>query len=156
MNYLMETITPYDGLESFKLGASLENVRSELKLHKVPFNQTVDSNKSCTVPVPWTHIRIDNSILLTFATDILFRIYVEGDFKGTLPNGGCIGMDFAQLQSIDTSIQYNDDEEDYYSQEGYWIDDDVETKRVSGITVFIPELEDDDAFWTYEWTKKYM
>lgn len=155
MNYLNEKIIPYKGLESFRLGDNLECVRSELKSNNVPFNQMIDSNKDCTPPIPWTNISINKSIMLTFAKDILFRIYVENDYSGTLPNGVQIGMDLKELKLIDDSIQYDEDEEYYYSQHGYWVNEDINTNRVEGIVIFIPEIENDDQFWNYEWTNKY-
>ena len=55
--------------------------------------------------------------------------------------------------SIDPTLAYNEEEEDYGSEEGYWMEDNLETEKVMSITIFIKELLDDDLFFTYEWAK---
>ena len=85
----------------------------------------------------------------------MYEMYFQNNFKGTLPNGGCIGMDFEQLEKIDPTLKYNDDEEDFNSKNGYWVLDDIDTKKIVTITIFLPVVET-DAFYEYEWTNEYL
>ena len=48
---------------------------------------------------------------------------------------------------------YNDDEEDYESELGYWVEDDLDTNRIMRITIFIKEVLDEEVFFTYDWTR---
>jgi hypothetical protein len=36
---------------------------------------------------------------------------------------------------------------------GYWIEDNLDDKTVLTISIFIPELLDEDVFDSYEWVK---
>ena len=38
----------------------------------------------------------------------------------------------------------------FVSKNGYWVEDDVSTKKLCWITIFIPALESDD-FFEYNW-----
>jgi len=152
---LSENITPYVGLETFKLGMKLEEVRTILKANKIPFNQKIQSNKDTTEKVPWIFISIEESVTFCFAKDVMYEIYLENSYKGVLPNGGYIGMEFRELQEIDPSLVYNDDEEDFESKEGYWVLDNLDTKKVESITIFLPEVPS-QAFYTYQWVEKYI
>ena len=49
-------------------------------------------NKGCTPQVEWKIIHCDNHLNLFFAKDKLFKIYVDGEFPGKLPNGIYVGM----------------------------------------------------------------
>ena len=153
--FLNERIIPFEGTESFKLGMKLEDVRAILKSNKIPFNQTLQSNKDTTDKVPWIFITIDDSITFCFAKEVMYEIYFENNYTGKLPNGGYIGMDFEELRRIDSSIYYNDEEEDFGSKDGYWIVDDIETKKVSMLTIFLPEVETEE-FYNYDWVEKYL
>ena len=87
----------------------------------------------------------------------LFKDYknIEFDegYTGKLKNGIYIGMPIEEALSIDPTLAYNEEEEDYGSEEGYWMEDNLETEKVMSITIFIKELLDDDLFFTYEWAK---
>lgn len=153
--YLDCSIIPYKGIDSIEFGTKLEDIKIRLKKEQIPFVQTIDSNKGCVPEIPWIYITIENSITLCFVKGILFEIVVENNYKGKLLNGGHIGMQLVDLEGIDNSLKYNDEEEDYYSEKGYWILDDIETGRVLSITVFVPEINDDD-FFEYKWIDKYL
>ena len=81
----------------------------------------------------------------------MFKIYFENDFDGSLTNGILLGMNIKDAKMIDPTIQYDDWEEDYASDFGYWLEDDVESGEIISITIFIKELENDDVFYNYEW-----
>ena len=152
--FLNEKIVPYKGTDSFKLGISLEAVRTMLKNEKIRFNQAVDPHKGCTPEIPWTLITIDDCITLCFAEDILFEIAFENQYEGVLPNGIMIGMDMNEADHRDSTLQYNEDDEDYISANGYWIEDDLATNTILSITVFLPEVENED-FFKYDCVGKY-
>ena len=153
--YLSERIIPYEGIESFKLGMKLDEVRQILKNNKIPFDQTMQSNRGTTSEVPWIFITIDSSLTLCFAKNVMYEMYFKNDFKGKLPNGGYIGMDMEQLEKLDPLLEYNDDEEDFNSKNGYWILDDIDTKKVAIITIFLPIVEKEE-FYSYEWVNDYL
>ncbi len=147
-------MVPYVGTDTFKLGDSLESVRDYLKENKVNFSQSIDLNKGCVPEVPWIFIEISDSITLCFVKDVLFEIVFENNYMGQLPNGGLIGMKMVELEVLDPTLEYNDDDEDFISKSGYWVVDDIETGRVTSITIFLPEVEL-DTFFRYEWVEKY-
>ena len=149
------TIKPYFGIGELKLGMSLEAIRSLLKASIIPFDQTINPNKGCTPEVPWTYIKISNSITLCFAKDILWSIVLENDYKGNTENGLYIGMKMSDAKQADSTLEYNEDDEDFISQNGYWINDDVESGLITAITIFIPEAGDSDRFFAYNWVEKY-
>ena len=155
MRFLDDNIVPFIGTETFKLGETLENIRTYLKNNKIRFNQSIDPNKGCEPEIPWTFIEIEQSITLCFAMNVLFEIVFENEYCGTLPNGCSIGTKMSYLKSIDPTLQYNDDDEDFVSEQGYWILDDLSLGNVSAITIFLPEVETED-FFKYEWVEKYL
>ena len=81
----------------------------------------------------------------------MFKIYFENGFQGVLTNGISLGMNIKDAESLDSTIQYDDWEEVYTSELGYWLEDDVESGEVISITIFIKELNDDDVFFKYDW-----
>ena len=147
-------IIPYVGIGDIKLGMSLESVRNYLKDLHTGFDQWVEPNKGMDPEIPWTFIRIEKSIVLTFAEGVLFEIFLENKYQGKLPNGICIDMRMTDAEQIDQTLEYNDDEEDFVSKDGYWLGDMVDTGKIISITIFLPEVETDD-FFEYEWTNKY-
>lgn len=155
INILNETVKPFYGIGEIKLGMSLTAVRNALKESNIRFDQTVNPNKGCTPEIPWTYIKVYDSVTMCFAKDILWSVIVESDFKGKTENGLYIGMKMSEAEQIDTSLKYNEDDEDFISEVGYWINDDVETGLICAITIFIPEAKDDDEFFTYTWVDKY-
>lgn len=153
--YYSDSIIPYEGIDSFRFGQSIEAIRKELKDKKISFNQSVDPHKGCTPEIPWTFIEIGKSITLCFVKEILFEIVLENDFEGKLPNGIKIGMNMDEANRIDNTLQYNDDDEDFISEMGYWIEDDLNTNKVISITVYVKEADDNDSFFKYEWINRY-
>ncbi len=154
MMFMNDSIIPYVGTDTFKLGDKLENVRAFLKENRIRFNQSVDLNKGCKPEIPWTFIELSKSITLCFVVDILFEIVLENDYTGKLTNGGYIGMKMSELKGIDSSLEYNDEDEDFVSKKGYWITDSVDTENIESITIFLPDVERED-FFEYEWVGNY-
>ena len=150
-----EIIKPFVGIGELKLGMSLNEIRNYLKENKIPFNQSIDPHKGCTPERPWVYIKIYNSITMCFAKDIMFSILLEEGYTGKTENGLYIGMKMADAEKIDSTIEYNDDDEDFISSMGYWINDSIETGLICAITIFISEAKDSTTFFNYEWVEKY-
>lgn len=135
----------------FTQKSSYKNTLAALKSEKINYTVEVWPNKGCTPEVAWKIVHIENSLNLFFAKDKLFKIYIDGTFNGTLPNGIKIGMTMSEAQCIDSSLLYDDWNEDWSSENGYWLEDDIDSNTVMSITIFIRELLDDDVFDRYEW-----
>ena len=151
MNLLKEKIIPFEGLGEIKLLSSFDEIKKFLRENKIKFEIEYQSNKGCTPEVAWTMIHINNSITLSFAKNKLWEIYCEEKFKGSLPNGIKIGIPMEEALKIDSSLKYDDWNEDYQSNLGYWIEDNLDDNTVLSITIFIKEVLDDNVFFDYKW-----
>lgn len=148
---LEEKLIPYVGIGDIKLLSSLSNVKNILKRNNIKFSIEFQSNKGSNPEVPWTILHVANSITLSFANDKLWSIYCEEKFVGSLPNGIRIGMPMNEAMKIDSSLEFDELNEEYKSSMGYWLEDDLDTNTVMSITIFIKEALDDDLFFNYKW-----
>ena len=155
MDILSYTIKPFYGTEIFQLGSRLPHIKKYLKDNNIKFIQKVDPNKGCRPEVPWTYFEIDKSISLCFVKDVLFEIVFENNYSGNLENGIRLGMNILEAEKIDSTLVFDDDDEDYISKGGYWLEDDIETGKIVSIAVFLPEVDKDD-FFKYEWIVNYQ
>lgn len=147
----MNKIIPFIGTNEFKLKSNYNEVRKYLKENKISHQIELWTNKGCTPEVPWNIIRVGKNISLFFAKDKMFKIYIEDEYDGELPNEIKIGMPMKQACEIDKSLEYDDWNEDWNSKEGYWIEEELTNNTVATISIFIPELENDEEFDKYEW-----
>ena len=150
---LNEKIVPFIGVGDFKLYMTIEEAKSIIKKENAKFSMEIWDNKGCVPEVSWIIIRVENGINMFFAKNKLFKIYMENDFVGKLDNGICINMPMEKVLKIDPTLEFDDWNEIYQSKKGYWIEDNLENKTVLTISIFIPEVLDDDAFDSYEWAK---
>ena len=147
-----ETITPYVGIDSIKLYQKIAEVKSVLQFSGILFREEIWSAKSETIPNPWTVLVIDNVMSLFFAKNgKLFKMVFWEGYQGSLPNGISLGMPIDEAKSLDPSLSFDDWNEIYQSENGYWIEDSIETKTVMSISIFIKELLDDDNFDYCTW-----
>lgn len=147
-----EKIIPYEGIESIKLYQNVDEVKSFLSSLSVQYREEIWQSKSETIPNPWNVIIIDNYLSMFFASNKkLFKIVFWNDYKGSLSNGICTGMGINKAKDIDNSLKYNDWNEDYESELGYWIEDDIETKKILSISIFIKEILDEENFDLCKW-----
>ena len=146
-----KTIKPFIGVDNFTLLSSEKTIVGLLKDNNISFTKETWGNDECTVKVSWNVIRTKDSMSFFFANDKLFKIYVGEGFEGALPNGIAVGTDIEDAQKIDPTLKYDDWNEDWSSDEGYWIEDSIDDNKVISITIFIKELLDDDLFEKYEW-----
>lgn len=149
-----ENIIPYIGINDIKLGDNLIAIRAFLKAHRIPFNQSIESNKGCLPEEPWTFIEF-NDISLCFVKTILFEMTFMSPLSSKLPNGVHIGTTLSEAQNLDSTIQYNDEDEDFISDNGYWFETDPDSNQITSITIFLPEVNDDN-FFEYSWVEKYI
>ena len=148
---MSKIIKPFIGVDNYKLLSSEQDIVELLKRENVSFEKEIWSNEECTVKVPWTILRANNSMSFFFAKDKLFKIFMQNGFDGSLSNGITIGTNIEDAQQTDKSLHFDDWNEDWSSNEGYWLEDDIDTKNIISITIFIKELLDDDLFEKYEW-----
>ena len=78
-------------------------------------------------------------------------IVSNGSHTDVIADKISLGMNIKDAKMLDDSIEYDDWEEVYTSDLGYWLEDDVESGEIISITIFIKELEDDDVFFRYDW-----
>jgi hypothetical protein len=155
MRLIEEKIIPYKGLESFQFGDKLESVRALLKEQHIPFNQSMGQKEYSHPELKRETIKIFDCIELYFLDGILYFIGLENDFKGRLPNGICLGMNMNEVKLADEELQYDEDEEVFVSPQGYSLAEGIDTNMVSYIEVYVPEVENDDTYFEYNWLKKY-
>ena len=153
MKMIESNIIPFSGNTYLSFDMSYDDVKRLLKDNNIKYKVDVLPNKGCTPEVPWTIIRVQNVISIYFAFNKMFKIEFDEGYTGKLENGIYIGMPIEDALSIDPTLAYNDEEEDYGSEEGYWLEDNLETNTVMSITIFIKELLDEDLFFTYEWAR---
>lgn len=151
MNNFPSNIIPFEGYGDFRLYQPEDEARAIIKAHKYRYTTEVWSNSDCTNPVPWTIMRIEKKIHLFFARGKLFKIYLDNNCPGLLPNGVGIGTSIARAIEIDNELFYDDWEEDYQSPKGYWLEDDPESNTIIAVSIFIKEVLDDEIFDKYEW-----
>lgn len=144
-------IIPFQGYGEFRLYQNIEETKNILKNNKLKYSVEVWNNKECSNPIPWTIIRIGDSIHLFFANDKMFKIYLCSKCEGSLPNGITIGMDMNKACEIDPDLKYDDWEEDYQSSQGYWLEDDLGSGKVLSISIFIKEALNEEVFEEYKW-----
>ncbi len=152
MNILNSNIKPYEGLDEIKLYDSLNDVINYLNQNNIKYETEIWKAEQETIPNPWTVIFIENCINLYFASNNkLFKIFCTTGFKGSLPNGIKIGTSLQETRKIDNTLKYIDDNEDYESINGYWIEDDLDTGEVLSISIFIKEVLDENTFDSLKW-----
>ncbi len=151
----MNIITPYEGYADFTFNMTYEEVKGLLKVQNNLANVEIWPNKGCDPEVPWQILRTKDDVSFFFAKGKLFKMYFMGNFQGSLSNGICLGMTLQAAEEIDTTLRYDDWEEDYLSDSGYWLEDNPENGEIISITIFIKELENDDVFFSYEWCNSH-
>lgn len=147
-----EAIIPYVGIDSIKLYQKITEVKSVLRSNGIPYREEVWSAESETMPNPWTVLVVDNIMSLFFAKNgKLFKMVFWEGYQGSLSNGVFVGESMDEARALDSSLLYDDWNEIYQSENGYWIEDDIDTRTVMSVSIFIEELLDDDSFDYCNW-----
>lgn len=147
---LTTSIIPYVGTGIFKLNSSLDEVKELLKEHDIIYDEETRINRYNSKDPPWIIIEIENIMEFFFAKNRLFKIILKGNFSGGLPNGINLDTTIDEAQKIDPNLIFDDWDEIFISDNGYWVDYDEDTKKICWITIFLPALERDD-FFEYKW-----
>lgn len=147
-----DNIIPYVGTENIKLYQTVDEIKSVLKENDVIYREEVWNSEYETVPNPWTVLVIDGILSIFFAkNNKLFKLVFWEGYQGTLPNGIKTGMAIETAKTLDPSLAYDDWNEDYQSQNGYWLEDDPESGTVMSISIFIREILDEETFDQCKW-----
>ncbi len=152
----MINIMPYRGFDGIYFEMPFEAVKEQLRKKQIQYYVEKWANKGCDPEVAWDIIRVGKNISIFFAKNRMFKIYFENEFEGILTNGISLGMNIKDAEMLDPTIEYDDWEEIYTSEHGYWLEDDVESGEIISITIFIKELEDPDVFFRYDWCNSPM
>jgi hypothetical protein len=145
-------IIPYEGIDSIKLYEKIDDVRTILKAEQILYREEIWSAESETVPNPWTVLIVDNIMSLFFAKNgKLFKIVFWEGYQGSLLNGISLNTSIEDAKKIDSSLQFDDWNEIYQSNNGYWIEDNIDTQTVLSISIFIKEILDEDTFDYCNW-----
>lgn len=147
-----EKIVPFEGTETFKLYQQINDVKTTLAALNISYKEEIWQSDSETIKNPWNVIIVDETISFFFASNgKLFKIVFWNNYKGKLFEKISTGMQVKDAKSIDKTLEYSDWNEDYESQLGYWLEDDIETGKIISITVFIKEILDEENFDRCEW-----
>ena len=147
-----DDLLPFKGTESFRLYQNIEAARETLDASGVGYTEEVWESSSETVPNPWKVLIVEGVISLFFAkNNKLFKIVAWENYEGCLPNGIRTGMSIAKATELDSTLLYSDWNEDYESELGYWLEDDVDSKTIFSISIFIKEALDEDTFDYCNW-----
>ena len=147
-----ESLIPFRGTDSFVFYQNIESAREILDLAKVGYTEELWESFSETVPNPWKVLVVEGIISLFFAkNDKLFKIVVCDNYEDCLQNGVRIGMSIDDAKKLDPTLSYSEWNEDYESELGYWLEDDVETKAVMSISIFIKEALEENTFDYCNW-----
>lgn len=147
----MRKLIPFVGFDNYKLLQSVQDVKNELSANGETYKEEYWANEELTNPIPWIVLKTNSNISFFFANDKLFKIYVEDNNDFGLDNGISIGLPMEKAQEIDSSLTFDDWNEDWSSEQGYWLEDKLDNNTVMSITIFINEVLDDDVFDKYEW-----
>lgn len=151
---LTTTIIPYEGTGIFKLNAHYNDFKKLLEVEKISYDEEVRkyNDKDPQWNILWIYDNDGKNEVMEFffAKGRLFKIILKGSFKGNLPNGINLDITIDAAKKVDSTLKFNDWEEIFESQNGYWLDYDEETKKLCWITIFIPAVERDD-FFDYNW-----
>ena len=153
MSIMHERITPYEGMESISLRMSYEDTKSVLKEKGIVYRVEVWENKGCDPEVPWKIIQVEKGIRFFYAKDKMFKMCFEDGYEGRMANGIYLGIPLENAKKLDETLVYDEENEDYGSTSGYWLETNSDDDTVVSITVFIPALEDEDFFFSYKWAE---
>lgn len=149
-------LIPNVGIKDIKIGMSLKDVEVILKKENIPYKFEEDEHKD-TDNIPWIFLIIENYMTFYFVKDYLWKIDVEGKFKGKLKNGIKLGMKIDEAMKFDDNLKYDDWEENYVSNDDYLLEDNYENQEIEYIAIGIKEAitNDIDEFYKFNWLERY-
>ncbi len=145
---LTTPIVPYKGTGIFEVYANYNDIIAKLQAMHIEYAEEIW--EATDVDPPWIIVNIDDDIALFFVKETLFKIVLQNNFKGALPNGISLNTSIDDAQKIDPTLRYDDWEEFFESAAGYWLEENLDTHKLWSISIFMPEVERDD-FQKYNW-----
>lgn len=149
-------IIPYEGTEEIKLYTKIANVITYLKETDTPYKLekwSLTDDGAEEDPDPWIIIDIEDIMRLYFASnDRLFKIVFLPKYKGSFPNGITTSIPFKKALALDPSLKFDDWDEIFISENGYFMETDYKNEKILNISIFIREMET-PAFDNYEWQR---
>lgn len=146
---LATPIVPYEGTGIFNFSENYATIKTQMNEQKINYSEEIWDGTGYNPA--WTVITVENAIRLFFVKEKLFKIVLQENFKGSLPNGIDLDTDIDEAQKIDETLTFNDWDEMFESNSGYWLEDNLDTKKLLSITIFIPAVESED-FYEYNWS----
>ena len=141
---LTTPIIPYKGTGIFDLYGSYKDIKDKMQSQKIKYTEEVW--KETDMDPSWTIINIGEDIELFFTLNKLFKIVLMNNFKGSLPNGINMTTLIEDAKKIDPTLAFDNWDEIYISDNGYWIEDNLDTKKLLSISIFIREIDEDDYY----------
>ena len=141
-----KNIIPFDGLDFIKLYSDINVVKQQLKEAGINYVEDIWDNSMCYVECNWHVITIDDSVMLFFSegNNKLFKISIFNNCTASLPNAIKLGTNINEVLNNDDTLVYDEFEEDYESVNGYWIEENCETRDVYSISIFVHEIDNED------------
>lgn len=136
-------IIPWQGMGGIKLYSTIKEMREILEDSAV---------KGTLLNNLWARYEISNTLYLFvhLVNGKLFKITTLEKYTGKLFENICVGMTEKELLETDPTFVYDDFEEVFESDKGVFLETDPETSKITEISVYIKELDDDD-FEEGEW-----
>lgn len=136
-------IVPYKSMGNIKLYSTREDLKDIL---------SQDGVESMVINNQWIRYDIQDTIELFFhlQNDKLFRITSLDRYKGKLFDKISIGTTEDEMLQVEPTFIYNDFEEVWESEKGAFIEMDAKTNTVRWISIYIPEL-DNEEFEQCQW-----
>ncbi|GAB5083157.1 hypothetical protein Osc1_23350 [Hominimerdicola sp. 21CYCFAH17_S] len=134
-------IIPYEGMGGIKLYSSMEELRNIISA----YNPEIINDT-------WIRYEINNIMYLFFHKQNrkLFKITTMKGYCGKLFDKISVDTYEEELTIIDSSFSYDEFEEVWESDKGVFIETDVFSKKATWITIYIPEMDNED-FDNGEW-----
>lgn len=145
------TIIPYKGFSDIDLSMSPQEVINLLETNKIVYSR--HERPKGGDPVAWDIINIGEDVNIYFAKNTMFGIVFKNSYSGKLSNGICLGMTMEEALKLDPTLTFDDDDEIYESNQGYWLDESLVSGKIYAITIFIKEVLNENLFYSYTWAK---
>lgn len=130
---LKAPIIPFKEMGRIKLYSTIDELQPILSDEKT--TRTILNEE-------WTRYDIGKSLMLFFheKNKKLFKICTQEEYQGSLPNGISVGTDEKEFSILDETLSYDDFDEVWESELGYFVETDAETNKAVWISIFIKEL----------------
>jgi len=131
-------IIPWEGMGGIKLYSTIKELKEILE-DRINVSGVLLNNM-------WVRYEVKDIMYLFFhlGNGKLFKITTLKNYKGKVFEKIGVGTLEKDLLKIEPSFVYDDFEEVYESQKGIFLETDPKSRSVTGISVYIKELDDED------------